>query len=159
MRKFLLCALFGLVLAAPAIAAEPCNSPKPDFLVMTEPTDDIPKNIREFAGHWTGMWQQGKKGVLCHNLYVTEVKPDGTVKAYYSWGRYDPWGINAPGYRKATGKIEGNKLNLDVDSGYASAVYTRKGNKLKGIYLPDSYKTPGTFTRIPSDKKEAAVTP
>lgn len=73
------------------------------------PEAGVPDDIRPFIGVWKdAAWN----GVWCHDLYVTEVKPDGTVILLDAHGPYLENGHEATIFKRI-GKIKDGVLTFE----------------------------------------------
>jgi hypothetical protein len=66
------------------------------------PGGDVPEEWRGFSGRWGGgAWE----GEWCHDLYVLEIEPDGTVHVISAHAPLPAWGKQATAFRR-TGRID-----------------------------------------------------
>lgn len=83
------------------------------------PGADVPVQYAKFLGVWKdGSWNNE----WCHDLYVTDVQPDGTVTVLDAYGPYPKLNVEAQVYKR-TGRIdEEGVLNL-ISLGGANVTY------------------------------------
>lgn len=65
--------------------------------VVVPPSRDVPESWRGFSGRWGGgAWA----GEWCHDLYVLEIRPDGTVIVVDTHAPLPSWGKAATAFRR-----------------------------------------------------------
>jgi Beta-lactamase len=98
-----------LALARPAAAAtKDCrnSTPLPDGVRMTAPAADVPANVAQFAGAWSGAWlDKAGDEVICQTLIVEDVFPNGYARVVYSRGSYLGSDTRHPNFWRATGRV------------------------------------------------------
>jgi dienelactone hydrolase len=114
---------------SPAALAQSPTIPLPPDVALVPPAADVPRGAARFAGVWAnGAWD----GVLPHVLVVESVDASGQVRVVYALGDYAEGGISR-GFRRVTGRMEGDALTLDLGDG-ARAVYRIDAETLRGTY-------------------------
>ena len=101
-----------------------------------------PANAAALQGVWVGTWEGG----LCSALIVESIAKDGTIQAWYVFGRYPAWQIAQPGKRRWTGKLSDKKMVFKGQGGGAD--YTLVGSsRLDGLYYFGSSQYKGAFAK------------
>ena len=91
------------------------------------PGREVPEEWRGFSGRWGGgAWE----GEWCHDLYVLEIKPDGTVHVIDTHAPLPEWGKLATAFRR-TGRIDDDG-RLRLSYGHVDVEYWLQEGKLLG---------------------------
>jgi hypothetical protein len=91
-----------------------------------------PANADTLQGVWVGSWEG--------------VGKDGTIQAWYVFGRYPPWQIAQAGKQRWTGKLSDKKMVFKGSRGGAD--YTLIGSaQLDGLYYNSSGQYKGSFSK------------
>ncbi len=78
----------------------------------------VPKKWTRFLGHWgNGSWD----GVVCHDIRIVDVRPDGTAEVVSMHAPYAPWGQFATAYTRNARFVAEDKLL--VRSGISERLY------------------------------------
>ena len=94
---------------------------------LKEPAPETPPELAGFVGVWKdAAWN----GVWCHDLYITEVRPDGTVVLLDAYGPYKPGKLEATVFKR-NATIKDGVLRFTAIGG-AVVSYELAGN---GKYL------------------------
>ena len=135
-----------LVLAGCQTTARPnsASAPMPDPASIMAPGQDVPSGYAAFSGIWTGSWG----GELDGKLAVQEIRPDGSVSTYYTWGD-DRGGAFLAGAVNVDGQIEGDTLVLKTFGNGANVSYEMTADgKLRGEYRRGDSLSKGVFTKL-----------
>jgi hypothetical protein len=116
----------------------------PEDMNITSPGSKVPKTLGEFSGKWYGVWG----GILDHILIVEKINDNLEANAIYSWGIAYQWNLNQPGWKRYTGKFEGNMLILTDEDNRIIIKYRLNSDGT----LDASYKRPGIFSRTTMTK-------
>ena len=121
------------------------------------PESGVPKEYRPFIGVWKdAAWN----GEWCHDLYITEIKPDGTVTLLDAHGPYLKLGHEATVFKR-TARIENGVLSF-ISVGKAPVTYRLAengrfliGNRIDafGKYEITMARTDG-FAQVPLPPKK-----
>ncbi|MBB4302837.1 hypothetical protein GGD81_001873 [Rhodobium orientis] len=129
----------------------PAPAPTPDTHSVVAPSADVPSDVAEFSGVWTGSWDVAGGPPLDANLTVQTVSATGHVTALYAVGdsARDQFSAHST---PVSGDITGNTLTLDPFKNGAQASYTMMPDgSLQGRYERSGQTAHGTFL-----KQEAA---
>ena len=94
---------------------------------LEHPGASVPAEARKFLGVWqNGAWG----GDWCHDLYVTEIRPDGSVVVLDAYGPSQARGHEASVYRRV-GQIQNGVLSF-LSHGKTPVSYRLQGDFLVG---------------------------
>lgn len=145
LRVGAVCAVAALVLGHALCGmarAQAPTIPLPSDIKTDTSVADVPSNVSRFAGAWAhGAWD----GVLPHVLVVETVDGTGRAQVVYAVGDSSEENVTR-GYRRATGRIVGDLLTLDLNDG-ASVNYHIAGDSLRGTYTSSRRRYTVTLTR------------
>lgn len=96
------------------------------------PEQATPERAKAFAGRWGGgKWD----GVWCHDLYVLDVRPDGTAQIIETYAPHAPWGKRAVAFRRQA--QVGPDGRLRVAYGKVTLEYWIENGELYGVRTED----------------------
>lgn len=105
-------------------------TPLPSEIRITPPSPDLPQNIASFSGTWYGIWDNGQTTTLV----VEKIEPPKAI-AIYSWGMHRG---KEGGWRRYEWKVEGGKLEVNLDEITITYSLSEGGDKLEGEYRSPS---------------------
>jgi hypothetical protein len=77
--------------------------------VVVPPSRDVPSEWRGFSGRWGGgAWA----GEWCHDLYVLEIRPDGTATVVDTHAPLPEWGKAATAFRRTARIYPDGRLRM-----------------------------------------------
>ena len=122
-------AVMALVVAGAAPAQSPATIPLPADLGLDPPAPHVARSVARFAGAWAhGAWGD----VLPHVLVVEAIDAAGRARVVYAVGDFAEGNVSR-GYRRETGRIEGDVLTVDLGD-RARVAYRLVGDSLVGTY-------------------------
>jgi len=92
------------------------------------PEQAVPATASAFHGRWGGgKWD----GQWCHDLYVLDVRPDGTAQVIETYAPLPAWGKRATAFKR-TARIDGDG-RLRLGYGEVEVEYWIEDGKLFGL--------------------------
>ena len=93
---------------------------------IAKPRSDVPDDMRAFSGLWGGGAWDGR---VCHDLYVLQIEPSGTVVMFDAHG--PGFGYDATAFTRK-GEI-GEDGRLRVQKGKATVEYWIEDGRMHGV--------------------------
>ena len=91
------------------------------------PGQDIPEAWRNFSGRWGGgAWE----GEWCHDLYVLEIEPNGTVHVISAHAPLPAWGKQATAFRRTAQIDRDGRMRMRI--GRTMVEYWLEDDRLHG---------------------------
>lgn len=109
------------------------QTPLPQDMRLTTPSEDIDDLVARFAGVWNGAWYttSGKK-VLCNTLVIEEVFANGFARLIYSYGTGRR--VIVPRFFRASGRIDSGTLYFQHPVSGSRYIYRFDERTLRGTY-------------------------
>ncbi|MEP3113666.1 alpha/beta fold hydrolase [Nisaea sp.] len=122
-----------------------CEGFSPDKIKVD---DGAPNGAKRISGIFNGKWANQ----LEHTLVVERISADGSVKAFYAWGQYAPWGADKAACVQAPGIYQDGVLTVRLSQDRSSKYALSPSGILAGEYYFRDNLTIGTFQEVDLQK-------
>lgn len=121
---------------------------------VVEAEASVPEEHANYLGSWTrGAWD----GEWCTELFVTEVRSDGSVELYEMHAPYEEWGQPASAFKR-TARIDANgdlrfrygteSVKYDLIDGKLYAERSGRFGNLEAVLVPPDAEVPAETTTV-----------